>query len=156
MPSPVRMGKLSMFADLVAPPVAPVAGTALLKEKTVRARRASPVRSVVPWERRRWKRFMAVGAVRRSRNRAAWSAVDAEGRAEDVAVDGTGGRTEFVVDDGAGGRAVVTNDDDDGNGVFCGKACTEDNPARARSTTLEILSNMMSSCKVERERDVKR
>ena len=56
IPRSARIGKVSMFADFNAPPLAPGAGSALLKEKTVRALRASPVRRDWPWTSRRWKR----------------------------------------------------------------------------------------------------
>lgn len=75
MPRPVRMGKVSILAAFVAPPFALGAGVALLKEKTTSFLRASPVSRVSPWTRRRWKRLMAVGAVKRSRNSVSWLAV---------------------------------------------------------------------------------
>ena len=84
------MGKVSMLAAFVAPPFAPALGFASLKLKTVRERRVSPERSDSPFAvRRRWKRLIAVGAVKRSRKRAAFfsaSSVEAGGAGVAVGV----------------------------------------------------------------------
>lgn len=75
-------------ADFVAPPFAPAAGMALLKEKTVNFLSASPVKRVCPDVRRRWKRLMAVGADDKSRKSCAWSSVAAGGGGATAVAEG--------------------------------------------------------------------
>jgi hypothetical protein len=112
IPRPVKMGKVSILAAFVAPPVAFGAGIALLKENTVSCLRASPVSKVSPWVKSRWNRLIAVGAVKRSRKSWAWSLVGA----------------------GADGAEVVEVD-----GRPWGKAWTEPKAAMARMTSLVKL-----------------
>lgn len=65
------LGESGLTAALVAPPRAPFAGLAPLKSKTMRLRRASPESRDCPFAvRRRWNRLIAVGAVKRSKNKA--------------------------------------------------------------------------------------
>lgn len=61
-------GRRRLTAAFEAPPLAPGAGVALLKEKTIAFFSASPVKSDCPDVRRRWNRLIADGAEDRSRN----------------------------------------------------------------------------------------
>lgn len=63
-----------LTAERAAPPLAPAAGVASLKSKTVSFLNASPVSRLSPETRSLWKRLIAVGAVKRSRKRAKLSA----------------------------------------------------------------------------------
>jgi len=66
---------LKLTADRVAPPLAPAAGVAPLKSKTTSFFKASPVMRLSPETRSRWKRLIAVGALKRSRNKSGFPGV---------------------------------------------------------------------------------
>jgi hypothetical protein len=87
---PMRIGKVSILAALIAPPLAPGAFFALLKSKVTKGLRTSTESSsgdspfVV---RRRWKRLIDVGAEKRSLKRLVLLGTAAAGAARGVAVD---------------------------------------------------------------------